>query len=242
MKKISKEQYKKYPFPIHIFLGFILTSVIGVILIDIIAMKMLAGSEDNPITLFFGFLLLFIVFAVYVVICYFIIELLCNYKAYDIIYKGRFLYNFMIFISLGCVAAFLIIKKIMKSSNIDHSFFRSCTLFLECIIPIIFMILVMYFSERCNACGLIHSYRCTNSTKENLGTKTKYHTEGGYYTDVKTRGTIDNNVSVDITTSQYVPKTTVFDGVYQTTRSTYTHCCSVCGNIKTNIYTTEKKI
>ena len=85
----------------------------------------------------------------------------------------------------------------------------------------------------CKKCGLINTYVETDTSYYDLGTKHKFHNEGGY------RHTWKSPYGVIV---QDVPTTTVYDGEFKKT-SLDIHCaCSVCKETAFDSQTTEIRI
>jgi hypothetical protein len=96
---------------------------------------------------------------------------------------------------------------------------------------------------------LINTYKVAAVKTDSLGGEHRFHTEGGYYRQQKNTGRIykDGNTTseafdLEITTTQYVPKTTVYDGFFEKKRTITDFKCAVCGNVVKESYTTERKI
>ena len=81
---------------------------------------------------------------------------------------------------------------------------------------------------------------------DSLGTEHKFHTEGGRYYNQKSTGHISTPsgryAEVEINTTQYVPKTTVYDGLYEKKRTTTDNKCAVCGNYISDTFISSTKI
>ena len=111
------------------------------------------------------------------------------------------------------------------------------------------MLFLRMFTQKCDCCGLINTYKVSAVNTENAGQQHKFHTEGGYSYEQKSKGQIfattdagPGLLDVEITTTHYVPKTTVYDGLFQKKRITTSYKCAVCGNVIKAIKTTETKI
>lgn len=117
--------------------------------------------------------------------------------------------------------------------NLLRPFFGFLILILDAAFPFVYAITVKLNNEKCNNCGVLNSYKLTDQQMDDLGTKHKFHNEGGYTRTVKT------SIGVVV---QDVPTTAVYDGEFNTTRVTKTYNCSACGAIKVNSEKIETKV
>lgn len=143
------------------------------------------------------------------------------------IYKGIELHLFAIIFCILSPIAFIGIIAFMNKAKIDYSLFNITTLFLECAVPFAMLTVLKQSAPLCKRCGLINTYSILKTQTEDLGKEHKFHSEGGYY---------------KIKAAYYVPKTAVYDGLFEQKRTTTDYKCSVCGNIKTVAETTETKV
>ena len=164
------------------------------------------------------------------------------------IYRVIGLYKIMTIISILSFVVFVGIIVFMKIANVPYLVFNFFTLLMQCAVPLIFMISIRRILNSCKCCGHINTFKLLSYESHSLGIAPKFHTEGGYYKNVTTTGTIDRpwyeggSMNVDVTTQQYIPETTVYDGMYETKSYYSTYKCTVCGNIVTESGSSEYKI
>ncbi len=244
--KSALQNYKQYPVPVRIIIAYVIISVAGIVLLDLFATLMIAlGATEG----FFGSLLsalvTIIVFAVGILILATVQNAFCCGKK---IYRGIGLYYLLTVATVLCPIAFILMIVVLCLSGEGITFFGVVTLLLECAVPACMNFFLRTTLRRCDNCGLIKTFNYVSTKTQSLGVKEKYHTEGGYYQDVKTKGKVSEIsltpevFEVEISTKQYVPKTTVRDGRFETTRSTSRYACAVCGNISVDTIQKETKI
>lgn len=243
--KSHEPTYKNFPFPVRILLSYIILSVAGMILLDMLSMFLIVKGLTKGLGLLLSIGLMVIAFAVGWFVLSIILGFLCGEK----IYRGISLYRFTTLSSILSSAVFIGLIVFMKSTNMPHSFFNLVTLFLECAVLPAMTKSLKSFTQRCSWCGLINTYKVSAITTDNLGREHKFHTEGGYFYDQKSTGRISEATTaipevmdINITTKTYVPKTTVYDGLFEKKRTTTDYKCAVCGNIVKETTTTETKI
>ena len=244
--KSQEPTYKKFPFPIRILLSYIILSVAGMVLLDMLSMFLIVTDSAN------GFLdtilsigLMLVAYAAGMFVFAIILCGLCGRK----IYRGIGLYRFATVVSIACPVVFVGMIVFMNATNMTYTFFNLVSLFFELAVPPALMWFLRLFTRRCSWCGLINTYKVSAVKTDNLGREHKFHTEGGYYYEQKSTGRISEHTSVapevmdvEITTTHYVPKTTVYDGLFEKKRTTTDYKCAVCGNIVKETTTTETKI
>ncbi|MBQ9084445.1 MAG: hypothetical protein IJY24_02195 [Clostridia bacterium] len=244
--KSQEPTYKKFPFPVRILLSYIILSVTGIVLLDMLSMFLIVtDSVDGFLNTFLSIGLMLIAYAAGMLVFAVILSALCGRK----IYRGIGLYRFTTVVSIACPIAFIGMIVFMNATNMTYSFFNIATLFFELAVPPVLMWYLRMFTRRCSWCGLINTYKVTAVRTDDLGREHKFHTEGGYYYEQKSTGRISEQTSVapevmdvEITTTQYVPKTTVYDGIFERKRTTTDFRCAVCGNIVKETTTTETRI
>lgn len=243
--KSREPTYKKFPFPIRILLSYVILSVAGMILLDMLSMYLIVTDSINGFDLLLSIALMVVVFIVGWFVLGAILCALCGKK----IYRGIGLYRIATISSILSPIVFLGLIVFMKSTNMTYSFFNIVTLFLECAVLPAMLLPLRLFTRRCSWCGLINTYKVSGIKTDILGREHKFHTEGGYYYEQKSTGRISETTSVapevmdvEITTTHYVPKTTVYDGLFEKKRTTTDYKCAVCGNIVKETTTTETKI
>ncbi len=244
--KSQEPTYKNFPFPIRILLSYIILSVAGMILLDMLAMYIIVtDSVKGFIDTVLSIGLMLVAYAAGTFVFSIVLGGLCGRK----IYRGIGLYRFATIVSIACPVAFVGMIVFMNVTDMTYTFFNFVTLFLELAVPPALMWFLRIFTRRCDQCGLINTYKISAVKTDKLGREHKFHTEGGYYYEQKSTGRISEHTSVspevmdvEITTKQYVPKTTVYDGLYEKKRTTTSYRCAVCGNVMTETTTTETKI
>lgn len=244
--KSQEPVYKKFPFPIRILLSYIILSVAGIVLLDMLSMFLIVTDSANGFwNTILSTALMTVAYAAGMFVFAIILCGLCGRK----IYRGIGLYRFATIISIASPVVFVGMIVFMNATNMTYTFFNLATLFFELAVPPVLMCFLRLFTRRCSWCGLINTYKVSNVKTDNLGREHKFHTEGGYYYEQKSTGRISEHTSaapevmeVEITTAHYVPKTTVYDGLFEKKRTTTDYKCAVCGNIEKKTITTETKI
>lgn len=244
--KLDETTYKKYPFPVRIFISYVLLSIIGIVLLDVFAAFLIAdGNFDDFFNGILTYGLYLLVYAVGVIIFGFVLGLLSGSK----IYRGTGLYRFTMIVSILCPIAFVSVIAILKLTDTEYTFFNFLVFFLEFSIPLILNLFLHISTRRCKDCGLINTFKVETVKTDSLGKERKFHTEGGYYYNQKSTGRfVENNsvapeaFNVEVTTRTYVPKTTVSDGVYEKKRTVTDYRCAVCGNVIKEVFDSETKI
>ncbi len=219
---------KKYPFPLRTFLSYIIFCIVGIVALDIQAGILIRSEIDGFVDTLIGIGVMLGAFIVILLICVSLFFILGSpsYK----IYRGTGLYIFGGFVNFLCIAVFIGTIVYMEVNEISYAFFNVLALFSECMFPLALKGKPWFGVRYCKSCGLINTLQYVGSEETSMGTKMKFHTEGGYYRDVKANGRI-GDTSLEMTTQQYVPKTSVFDGVFETKQNTKTYCCHKCGNV-----------
>lgn len=244
--KSSEPNYKKFPFPVRILISYVILSIVGVVLLDLLAVVLIKG--DGLVGFFntvLSFGLIVVAFVVVGVVLSLILGFLCGSK----IYRGIGLYRFTTVTSILCPVGFIGTIALMKLTGMSYTFFNFVTLLLQFSVPPVLMLFMRVYTRRCDCCGLINTFKVSAVKTDNMGTERKFHTEGGYYYDQKSTGRFTENNSVapetfnvEVTTRTYVPKTTVYDGKFEKKRTTTDYKCAVCGNVIREIKDTETKI
>lgn len=238
--KITKEEYKKYPFPIGILLYYLISSAVSVALLELIAFFIVDfGIVDYSVKGIGGLLDKVLGIAIYLfvgaVVGIFSCALFSSKANAKKVYRGMGIMRFLIMCYVLCPLLFVALLFLLNYLNITVTFFKVVTLLVEFAIPFASALNIKKEIENelflCPDCGLINSFTYTGGKLEDLGTKHKFHNEGGY-THFWDHGRV----------IQEVPRTTVYDGEFEKKRTTNNYCCSVCGHIKTIIKTTEKRV
>ncbi len=232
--KITKEEYKKHRFPICILLYYIILSIVSVFLLEIHAIFIidcgLSGFLDKlagiAVILFAGGVLWFLECLVF--------QVMINKRK---IYRGIGIMRFLTLCTILSPLIFVILIIALNVFNINFIFFNVVTLFVECAIP---FLLALHIKEEikysiyiCPDCGLINSFVVSNTKRTDLGTRHKFHNEGGYTHTWKTSAGI---------MVQDVPTTAVYDGEFKKWDTTTYYKCSICGSLKITTRTTETRI
>lgn len=241
--KLKAFDYKKYPFPKRIFWSYAIFLLAGIILLDIFAVFLIKkdatdgfiGTVISIVLTLAAFIVIWIVFAL----------IFCALQG-NKIYRGIELHLFAVISCILSPIAFIGIIAFINKAKTDYSLFNITTLFLECAVPFAMLTVLKQSAPLCKRCGLINTYSILKIQTEDLGKEHKFHNEGGYYYGQKSTGRIfgsdSETMNVEINTTHYVPKTAVYDGLFEKKRTTKDYKCSVCGNIKTEVETTETKV
>ncbi|MBE5731379.1 MAG: hypothetical protein E7350_05495, partial [Clostridiales bacterium] len=206
--KSKEPTYKDYSFPFSILLAYLFLSVAGIVLLDICSMIFMTSNDDEG-----GFGVMILIYPAVIFVFYLIMRILCSLKRKKV-YRGVGLYRTATLISIACLFIFVAMIVFMNLTNMRITFCNIGVLIFELSVPPILMWVLRKFTRRCRKCGLMNTYEKKHIEHENLGREHKFHTEEGYYIDENT----------------YVPKTTVYDGLYEITRFTTTYKCAVCGD------------
>ena len=223
---------KKYPFPVRIFLTYLLGGIGGILILNILA-RIIYSPEDSFFRRVIDLIIILFVFGVVVGL---VISLCGSDKKK--IYKGTALHLFAT--SMAVLSPIAFIGRLWVwhvSSEPGFTIFEFVSLILQFSV---FPTLKYYLCKevrRCPRCGLINTLRRTGkdvTTKD----ERKFHNEGGHYIDVdaKTTGnawarSVDGesfDININTKMRQYVPKTVVTDGVYRTTHTSTFYRCCVC--------------
>ncbi len=237
------KDYKKYPFPVRFLITYAVITVVAIVGLDLFASWRISMGIRNMIGPVMGLFMVFFVVG----------GLLSASQFYLItgkkIYRGIGIYRLLIVVCIVSILFFAGLIAFLRWRDIPYTAFQFFTLLCECLLPIYTMSFFRIATQRCHRCGLIMTMNGGTTKTESLGKKVKYHTEGGYYEDVTTTAQIreQNSVAPEVydttfTTKQYIPKTTVRDGVYERQRSTSSKKCCVCGNKVYHTYERDVRI
>ncbi len=243
----SLKNYSEYPFPLRFLLSYIVVTVAGIVLFDMLATWLIIS--DAAVGFFDTLFSVLFALAVYIVgnlILGGILSLLCSGRR---IYRGIGLYNILLSVSAACPVIFVFMIILLNLIGNTPSFFNVIILLLECGMPICEAASLHIVAGRCSRCGLMKTMSNWKTNTESLGRRVKYHNEGGFYKDVTTTakarevGSLSpEEFDVTMTTRQYVPKTTVRDGEYEKRRRASSCTCCVCGNVKVSVFEYEHRI
>ena len=227
----------------RILVAFLVLSVAEIVALDLLASYIIAtDSLGGFFEKLFALVLMVVAYVVATLVFAFILCLFCGRK----IYRGIGLYNFTTVISILCPVAFVIAAIVMSVSEAEYIFFNYATVFIELCAPPMLAFFMRTMTRRCDKCGLINTYKVVAVKTDSLGTEHKFHTEGGRYYNQKSTGHISTPsgryAEVEINTTQYVPKTTVYDGLYEKKRTTTDNKCAVCGNYISDTFISSTKI
>lgn len=248
-KESQKSEYGQYPFPWRIFIAYIVLSIIGIALIDTWSWFiknylnwMLKNSDSIFEDIFTDVLIIAIFIAIpYLLCCFCLVKLLKLFCSEKKIYSTDVLHYRMKIVLVICAAVFVIIAAIMVIisilSDTSYRLLSYVILFAECAFPVIMTNFLWSFvnDRTCYHCGLMNTYVYQKTEYESLGTERKWHTEGGYYENETTSGTISRYGDItpsnnfEYTTRRYVPKTSVTDGVFEKEKTDKYYKCCVCG-------------
>ena len=233
--KISKQEYKKHHFPIYLLLYYIILSLVSVVLLESLAILMLSWGISGFLDQLLGIaLIVFVGGLLWFFECLIFRPKLNKGK----IYRGIGIKRFLTICSCLCPIIFVAVIVFLNLADINYIFFNIVTLFTECAIPFLLSLeiqRIIRYDEIyiCPDCGLINSYIVTKTSMADLGTKHKFHNEGGY------RHTWKTPVGVMV---EDVPTTVVYDGEFRKWETTTYSKCSVCGRQKTGHKSIETRI
>ena len=235
--------YKNNPFPIRITIVFFVCCILSIVLMHFYGVWMFGGETfewtenvfDDILGLSLSVLLGILGFGACVCIPAGISMAFCGHKHY----RGTGLYIIMIITSVLSYIIFGILLY-FGIANGRHTFFDYMILFFECAAPSITCLFIISNTERCPRCKLINTFKDGIFSEETTdeGKHHKFHTEGGEYKNTYAQYV---GSSEKIVVSHYVPKTQIYDGIYERKKHTTKTTCSVCGHVKVHSYTTEHK-
>ena len=235
--------YKNHPFPVRITIVFFVCCVLSIILMHFFGVWMFEGETfewtenffDDVFGLILSILLCILGFGIGVGALAGISTAFCGRKHY----RGTGLYIIMIITSVLSYIAFGVLLY-FGLANDDYTFFDYMILFSECSAPALIAIIIIADTERCPKCKLINTFKNGSFSEETTseGKRHKFHTEGGEYKNAYAEYVGSNE---KIVVSHYVPKTQIYDGVYERKRHTSKTTCSACGHVKIHTYTTDHK-
>lgn len=242
----QKPNYLSFPFPIRILVSYVLLTVVGVVLMDMLTTYLiLTDSVSGLVNSVLSIGLLIIAFLVGWLVLTFAVFFLAGSK----IYRGIGLYRFMTVISILCPIAFIGTVVVINLANTPCTSVNYVCLFLEFAVAPALMVSIRMATRCCDRCGLINTFKVEAVKTNSLGTEHKFHTEGGYYQKQKTTGKLSRLshagpevIDVELTTNTYVPKTTVYDGQFEKKKTVTDYKCAVCGNIISETRVTETKV
>ena len=233
----EKKSYKDYPFPTGLLIVYLIFIAGGVFLSELLFSFIFSWGYVKG---FFDGLIVFAIMLVGFGIICFVFNLLFMFISSFVepsgIYKGLGLKKFAKVINGISIVAFIVMTVVLYLIS-EPSMLNIGCLLLEFAFPIVmyvFLVKNVLSDNYCEYCGLVNSYSITNYTTEDLGREHKFHNEGGHY---ETTG----NYHIG-RYKYYVPKTTVYDGIYEKKRTNSEKTCKVCGHVKRNSYETETKV
>lgn len=241
-----KHDYKEYDYPYVATISYTIASIIGSFLayrlVGIFNKEILAGYETD----FLVSLITLLLFLVPVLIGVCVISKILPLNTE--LCRGLGFHAYMIWFDVGYILLFIIFILLQKYAlGNPLTFFGVTSTAIVFLVPSLLNFALNGIREDeigcCITCGIMGAYDHEKENEVDLGTNPKFHNEGGYYEDseVKTSFSANNNdYSGDARTTfrTYVPKTTVYDGLYNKKKIKWRHTCCVCGRY---YFTTEEK-
>ena len=246
--EMKRKEYKDYPLPIASFVGYVLFAVLSIYLLISFGNYLIISDElfdASGFKIFYNTVFLSIAAIILLVIALFLLFLVSYHKEC----KGKGLFTFMIIMCILIPISYIAFRIYVNRNEIYFLEFQMITFTIATIMVILYSIIgtFVYKDTYCVECGLMNTFRLQSSNTTDKGIKHKFHTEGGYTktstSTVKT-GIYENGIEsiANVTTEQYIPRTTVYDGAFKTYTTDKEYRCSHCGNIKNSSYSYEKKI
>ncbi len=232
--KLTKEEYKKYSFPLNLLLHFIFVSIISVVLLDLLATLIINAGVSGFWDKLAGIVVMLLAGGAVWFLIYIILP---SRVKKNKVYRGIGFMRVLKIVSIFCPILFVVTIIVLNVVNVEHNFFNIVTLFVEFATP---FVVAIEIRKRitvdifiCPSCGLINTYSLTNSKSFDLGRHHKFHNEGGY------RRTTKTSIGVIV---QDVPTAAVYDGEFQKWCTEKTYNCSICGDIKLTSNTSEIRV
>lgn len=218
---LSKAEHKKHPFPLRIFLTYLILLIAGMALLDVFSMFLIQeDATDGFIATVLSMVLMLAAFFA----GWFVFAIVFWVVQGKKIYRGLGLHRVA---AIACVLftfAFIGLFTFMKMTNGAYTLFHVWTLLLECAVPFAMLVLVKQFTPICPKCGLANTYKLSKIETDDLGRDHKFHNEGGYQQRWMT------SVGMMI---QDVPTRAVYDGLFERKKTTKSYICCVCGALNT---------
>lgn len=231
--------YKKYPFPVKLLSAYVILSIVGIALIETLAIDLLS---DGPITGFFNTIFnVALAFVVVLIVWGVCALLLCAFRGKKH-YRSIGLYRFSIIVTIICPFVFFGIIAFLKLTDVAYTFFNFFILLSECSFPMLMSCSLRWHTDYCIRCRLMNTLYVNSSKTETIGTEHKFHNEGGYYYNDYSSVNFSDGNSANVKTTYYVPKTAVYDGLYEKKKTDRQYHCCVCQNEFTRSTLTEEKI
>lgn len=235
----KERDYSNYPLPIAFIIALVVTSIGSIALVDMLSMFFINWEcHTNFFTAIIAIAVCLVVACILIPLSYLICKLFLFRTR---VYRGKGINRLLLTITIGCPVSYVLVVLILKNSNWGGNLYHYIILALEFAIPMLISYSIKYFRLdecRCYKCNLLNSQLYRSSSTKSLGVRPEFHTEGGYYINKTTTGTITDSMSssptrdkydIEVNTSQYVPKTTVFDGMYEHKETVTDYECFYCG-------------
>ena len=244
----KRKEYKDYPLPIASFVGYVLFAVLSIYLLISFGNYLIISDElfdASGFEIFYNTVFLSIAAIILLVIALFLLFSVSYHKEC----RGKGLFTFMIIMCILIPISYIAFRIYVNRNEIYFLEFQMITFTIATIMTILYSIIatLFYKDTYCMDCGLMNTFRLQSSDTTDHGIKQKFHTEGGYTrsstSTVHTGAYVGGNEIVGtVTTEEYVPKTTVYDGAFKSYTTNKEYRCSHCGNIKNSTYSYEKKV
>ncbi len=244
----EKKRYKSYPLPWARFISFFAVCIADIALsVDFAAYLYMVDSDlTTKNGMWFGGLsylftnslavvIHFVLYALLLLLTHFIFRLFNNKKK---VYRGLSWQKLNDILTIDCEILYYAICIVILVFSVYikayPSFYGYFAIAFHLLTPKFLAYLLPDYTI-CVHCGLMNTLGCRSSSEKDLGVAPEFHTEGGYYENVTSYGDVyDENFSrvggVSYNSRRYVPKTTVYGGMYEHTERTLHYVCRVCGS------------
>ena len=242
----KRREYKDYPLPIVSFIGYLVFAVLSVFLLISLGNYLIISDElfdTSGFKIFYNSVFLSIAAFILLGVSLFLSCFISNMKEC----RGKGLMRLLIIISFLIPITYIAFRIYVYQNELYFLDFQMITFTITTIMVFAFSLLktILFNNCICAECGLMNTFILESSQTTDNGIKHKFHNEGGYTrssTSTVNACVDGSEVSGTITTEEYVPKTTVYDGTFRSYTTNREYRCSHCGNRKTSSNSYEKKI
>ena len=246
--EMKRKEYKDYPLPIASFVGYVLFAVLSIYLLISFGNYLIISDElfdASGFKLFYNTVFISIAAIILLAVSLFLSFFISSSKQC----RGKGYLILMITMCILIPITYLVFRIYVDHNDIYFLEFQMITFTVTTIMVFVYSIIktLELKGSYCMECGLMNTFRLQSSDTTDHGIKQKFHTEGGYTktsTSTVRTGIYENGIEsiANVTSEQYIPKTTVYDGTFKTYTTENEYRCSHCGHIKTSSYMYEKRI
>ena len=198
-KNSNKEKvrkYSNYPLPIAFLLALTITSIGSIILLNRLSMFFIKWEcHTNFFTAIIAIAVCLVATCILIPLSYVISK---PFFIRTRVYRGKGIAMFLMAVTIGCPILYILVVLILKKNNWSGNLYHYIILALQFAIPMLLSCSAKKFridDHRCFRCNLLNSQLYHSSTTKSLGIRPEFHTEGGYYINKTTTGTITDSIS-----------------------------------------------